>query len=194
MFEEQEAVTTLRREHKVVEELLGRLRELGERMLTGERISPGTVRLGVGLLDAYLHRVHMRQFDVELWPAARSVAGPECIAPLNYVREHHAEIRRSTRQLLELTSRWGRGDYVAQEEVARGLLDLALGDAAINRFEEEYPFVCLNSSLSHQSQARVGEGFLRHAGTKGALETHIARFLRASQMSAPPTSGVGTPR
>jgi len=182
MTAEADALQMLREEHRIVEDLLDRLRELGERMLTGERVSPGTVRIGVGLLDAYLHRVHMRQFDVELWPRAKAVAGPECGGTLEYVRDHHAEVRRSARNLLELTSRWAEGDTAAQDRVARGLLDLAAGDAALNQFEEQHPFVCLESSLTRPTRVQVGKTFLGHAGTKGALEANIGRFLNASRI------------
>jgi len=182
MNSEQDAFEILKREHKIVEDLLGRLRELGERMLTGERVSPGAVRLGVGLLDAYLHRVHMRQFDVELWPEAEAVAGPECVASLEFTRDSHAKVRRSARRLLELTSQWAKGDTAAQGKVARGLLDLAAVDEATNVFEEQHPFVCLESSMPRFTQARVGSLFAGHAGTKGALETNITRFLNASRM------------
>jgi hypothetical protein len=184
MIAELDALQMLREEHRIVEDLLDRLRELGERMLTGERVSPGTVRLGVGLLDAYLHRVHMRQFDVELWPEATAVAGPECGGTLEYVRDHHVEVRRSAHSLLELASRWAEGDIAAQDRVARGLLDLAAGDAALNRFEEQHPFVCLETSLPRPARLQVGKGFLEHAGTKGALETNIGRFLNASRIEA----------
>jgi hypothetical protein len=182
MIAESDALEMLRKEHRIVEDLLDRLRELGERMLTGERVSPGTVRLGVGLLDAYLHRVHMRQFDVELWPEAKAVAGPQCGRTLEYVRDHHVDVRRSARTLLELTSRWAGGEIVAQDRVARGLLDLAAGDAAINRFEEQHPFVCLATSLPGTARVQVGKVFIGHAGTKQALEANIIRFLNASRI------------
>jgi hypothetical protein len=89
----------------------------------------------------------MRQFDVELWPEAKGVHDAGCEGTLEFVRDQHAEIRRSARNLLELTSRWAEGDYAAQDQVARGLLDLAVADASINRYEEQHPFACLGSSL-----------------------------------------------
>jgi hypothetical protein len=177
-----DAFQMLKREHKIVDDLLDRLRELGERMLTGERVSPGTVRLGVGLLDAYLHRVHMRQFDFELWPDAQAVAGPECAVPLESARLNHIKIRRSTQRLLELTSRWANGDIDAQERVARELLDLAAADAAVNQFEEKYPLACLESALPSTAKARVGSQFAGHSGTKGAVEANIVRFLNATRI------------
>jgi len=176
------AFEMLRREHRVIENLLDRLRELGERMLTGERVSPGTVRLGVGLLDAYLHRVHMHQFDVELWPEARGIADPECTVSLGVTRDNHTMVRQSARRLIELTSRWANGDAYAQDQVARGLLDLAAMDEATNVFEERHPFVCLASAMPQATQAHVGRLFEEHAGTKVALEANITRFLRASQV------------
>lgn len=174
---------TLRQEHEIVADLLIRLREMGERMRTGERVSPRRVQLGLGLLDAYLHRVHMRQFDIELWPEANAIAGPECAGPLELTRERHLEARRTAHRLLGLTSRWAQGDRTVQFGIAQGLQDLAEADEATNRFEEHHPFVCLSSSLPPASQARLRDRFDGHAGTKGVLEANIARFLEATRAS-----------
>lgn len=179
---EPDAFEMLKREHNVVEDLLDRLRELGERMLTGERLSPGTVRLGVGLLDAYLHGVHMRQFDVELRPEAKAAAGPECRGSFELTRENHAKIRGTARRVLELTTRWAEGDAEAQDRVAHELMDLAAADEATNTFEERYPFACMESALPLPTRARVGNLFAGHSGTKGALEANIVRFLSASRI------------
>ena len=65
------ALEELHREHELAERLLERLAEIGERVKSGERADPKAVRFGLGLLDAYLHRVHAYQEDRELLPEAR---------------------------------------------------------------------------------------------------------------------------
>jgi hypothetical protein len=189
MTPESDTFGTLRREHEFVEDLLGRLVELGERIHDGERVSPGTVRLGVGLLDAYLHRVHAHQFDRDLWPAAKAVAGRECSVPLETVRANHARLRRSSQEILGLISRWMAGDLEAPRRVARRLIELAAADEAENVFEEQHPFACLETNLSRATQLRVGTLFTGHVRTKVALETNIARYLNFTR---PGDGGAGT--
>ncbi len=181
MMSEPDAFAALRREHAFVEDLLGRLVELGERIRDGERVSPGTVRLGVGLLDAYLHRVHAHQFDRDLWPEAKAVAGRECNAPLETVRANHAQLRRSSQEILGLISQWMAGDPEAQNRVARRLIELAAADEAENVFEEQHPFTCLETNLAPAAQHRVGTLLTGHARTKVALESKITRYLHLSR-------------
>lgn len=176
------AMDTLRREHRVASGLLGRLKEIGERMRKGDPVSPRSVRFGVGLLDAYLHRVHARQFDVELWPEAFSAAGPDCRPLLGVIRFRHLEMRGSVREILALISRWARGDAGAREQIAEALIGLAASDSAANRFEEQYPFPCLVASLPEATRARLASQFAEHLGTKGALEVNISRFLETSRV------------
>lgn len=179
MAAEREALRMLREEHRFVDQLLERLAEIGRQIQAGTAVSPKSVRFGVGLLDAYLHRVHARQFDVEMWPAANSVAGPECRAPLDLVRSTHTRLRESVRGLLDLAARWAGGDKEAGARLAEGMIRLAATDDATNRFEESHPFVCLGSALSAGTDRRLAAAFRDHSGTKGALEANIRRFLEA---------------
>lgn len=174
-------LNVLEREHRVIGTLLARLMDLGERIRADERVSPGTVRLGVGLLDAYLHRVHARQFDAELWPAAVSVAPTGCHTALRTVVDNHTRMRQSAREILELTGRWAKGEASAQKLVAWKLIGLASADHAANEFEEQHPFSCLATTLPPQAQERVYAQFVAHSGTKRALEANISRFLEASR-------------
>lgn len=177
---------SLEQEHRLVGHLLGRLEEIGERIARDERVSPGTVRLGVGLLDAYLHRVHARQFDVDLWPEAKRVAGRGCREPLETVWENHLRMRRAAQNLLELTGRWADGDAEAQAAVARALAHLAAFDAAANAFEEQHPFSCLRSTWSADTHARLSARLEQHRATKRAVERRIAAFLRATAEEGSP--------
>lgn len=181
MIEHHDGFEMLKREHRFVEGLLGRLLELSERMRAGERVSPGTVRLGVGLLDAYLHRVHMRQFDHDLWPYAQAAARPECGATLTLIRQNHDRLRRSAQQILTLTSRWAQGDTAAPAEIARGLMTLVASDYATNEFEERQPFSCLSTSLPRHARERIRAAFSGHAESKAAVEARIDRYLRLSE-------------
>lgn len=183
MTEKPDGFEMLKREHRFVEELLGRLQELAERMRSGERVAPGTVRLGVGLLDAYLHRIHMRQFDHELWPIARGVTRPECGGTLAQIRGDHERLRGSAQEILELTSRWAMGDAGAEAEVAQRLAALVAFDGAINTLEERQPFTCLPTALPAGERERLGAAFAGHTGAKGAVEARISRYLRLSEFT-----------
>jgi hypothetical protein len=186
MSDKVEVLKTLQREHQVAEELAERIRELGVRLKEGEPIPPRTLRMGVGLLDAYLHRVHTLQFDRELWAEAQRFTDPDCLGVLDATREDHLQMRRSARALLERISHWTPGDRVADWGIAQDLIRLASADENVNRFEEQQPFVCLRSTLPEAVRGRLGEQLEGHRGTKGALERNIARFLRASLRPACP--------
>ena len=176
----QDGLEMLVSEHRFVEGLLARLEGLAEKVAAGEAVSPRDVRVGVGLLDAYLHRVHMRQFDVDLWPDAKGVARPECHVSLEHVREAHNRMRHSAHAILELASRWAKGEEAVRAELSRGLRALVASDLATNEFEELRPFACLSSALSATAREKVGEMFASHAGAKHALEANIDRYLQKS--------------
>jgi hemerythrin-like domain-containing protein len=180
MSTETLALQQLEREHRTAERLVNRLAELGERLRGGEWVAPGTVRLGVGLLESYLHRVHANQFDRELWPRVETLVGPGCQSAIARVRDGHEAMRASARLLLDATARWSGGDGSAQEEVARRLTELAAADRVANEFEENHPFVCLRSHLPLAVRADIGRRFDEHSGTKSALQGHIERFLTLS--------------
>ena len=186
MIGNEEGIEMLRQEHRFVAELLGRLGEVAERIHAGEPVSPGTVRLGVGLLDAYLHRVHMHQFDRELWPYARVMAPADCDDTLERIQKEHERLRSSARELLALTSRWALGDVASQEEVARRLSILVAADHAINELEERHPFRCLATTLTAADRATIRTTFSGHARTKRALEGRIERYLRLVDPAASP--------
>lgn len=171
------ALETLRHEHEVAHELLSRLKRMGEEIRDGVAVAPRDVRFGVGLLDAYLHRVHARQFDVELWPEAAHVAPSECRVPLEMVRTRHAQMRETAQSVLRLTRRWMDGDATVAEDVAEGLLRLARADEAMNGFEESHPFPCLSTAMPSGTHERLRATFAGHRGTKSALEANITRFL-----------------
>lgn len=177
MSQAQDVFETLRREHAVAGGLLGRMEELAERIQAGTPVSPTTVRRGVGLLDAYLHRVHVRQFDVDLWPEFLAAAHPECVGALRQIRAEHERMRLRAQELLGQSQRWASGDPGAAEEVARGLVRLVEHDTDVNRFEERHPFACLAAVLPKESLFQAGTVLDGHAGTKKALEANIGRFL-----------------
>ena len=178
------ALDELSREHEVVQPLLERLVEVGERLRSGEPLEPRTVRTGVGLLEAYLHRVHANQLDHELVPAARAVAMPGCFDHLDRMGVNHQDMQRRAQQLLGRLRQWARGDDGLREEIARGLIELASEDHSAAEFEETYPLMCLQTVLPPETDRELAERFERHAGTRGALEANIARFLAATASGA----------
>ncbi len=177
MSKADEAMEELHREHEVAERLLERLVEIGERIRTGERVDPKAVRFGVGLLDAYLHRVHAYQEDRELLPEARQVAMPHCFAYLEGMGPLHEEMRRRARELLEMISRWASGDESSRSAIGDGLVNLASLDHDIAGGEGTHPLLCLEGALPEAASQRLSSRFSDHAGTRAALEANIQKFL-----------------
>lgn len=130
------ALEELHREHEVAGRLLERLAELGDRIKSGERVDAEAVRFGVGLLDAYLHRVHAPQMDRELRPEAQGVAMPGCFEHLDRMRTNHEEMRDRARELLALIGRWASGDEFRRGAVGDKLIDLAGRDLDTAPYEE----------------------------------------------------------
>ena len=171
------ALEELNREHAVIEPLLERLVEVGERIKIGGAVEPRTVLLGVGLLEAYLHRVHANQLDRELTPEARTVAMPGCFVHLDQMHTNHQAMRRHAQELLVEIRQWSAGDESRRTPVGDRLIDLASEDHSAANFEETYPLMCLETVLPEESDRQLAARFDRHAGTRGALEANVARFL-----------------
>lgn len=180
MTNEPRELEMLRREHRIATNLLDRIAELGRRIDADDPVPPSTVRLGVGLLDAYLHRVHTRQFDLDLAPVAREVIGPECREALQRIRDEHISMRNAAREVLELTDRWARGDPRARDQIPPRLVSMAASDRATNADEEHHPFLCLPAAVPVHGWDRIRVLFDGHAKTKAAVEAHIQRFLASS--------------
>ena len=171
------ALEELHREHEVAERLLERLVEIGERIESGKQVDPKAVRFGVGLLDAYLHRVHAIQEDRELLPEARSVAMPQCFAYLEGMGPLHEEMRQRARELLDMISQWALGNESSRSAIADGLVDLASLDHDIAGDETTHPLMCLEGALPEAASRRLSSRFSDHAGTRAALEANIEKFL-----------------
>src|SRR5208283_5178981 len=121
-----EAMEELHREHAVAERLLERLMEFGERIKSGERVDAKTVRFGVGLLEAYVHRVHAFQMeDRELRPEAQGVAALTLVDHLDRMGTNHEGMSRRTQELLHLIGRWASGDESCRAAIGDGLIDIA---------------------------------------------------------------------
>jgi hypothetical protein len=177
MSQPEGALEELHREHEVAERLLERLVELGERIKQGDRMEAKTVRFGVGLLEAYLHRVHALQMDRELRPEAQVVAMPGCFEHLDRMGANHNEMRRQAKELLDLIRRWDSGDESCRGAIGDRLIDLASMDHDVASYEETYPLMCLETALPEEAARRLSSRFADHAGTRTALETNVERFL-----------------
>ncbi len=176
----ERALEELHREHEIAERLLERLVEVGDRVGHGEPVEPATVRYGVGLLDAYLHRVHAAQLDRELRPEADAVALPACCPHLDRVRLGHEEMRGRAHDAIALIGRWAAGDESCRAAVGAALIELASQDHDAVAYEETYPLSCLDSVLSDEADRRLSGRFSDHAGTRAALEANVERFLAAT--------------
>ncbi len=137
-----------------------------------------SVRFGVGLLEAYVHRVHAFQMeDRELRSETQGVATPTLIEHLDQMVTNHEEMSRRTQELLQLIARWASGDEACRTAVGDGLIDLESMDHDAVTFEETHPLMTLESALSEDADHRLSDRFADHAGTRGALEANIERFL-----------------
>jgi hemerythrin-like domain-containing protein len=175
------ALEELHREHEIAARLLARLAELGEQIRSGDRVDSKSVRYGVGLLDAYVHRVHASQMeDRELGSEARGVGPGVDLDSLELMRAHHEEIRRRAHELLELTGLWVAGDDSQRTAIGEGLIDLARWDRDSVSYEEGYTLAYLESILPRATDRSVADRFAEHAGTRAALEANIERFLSKS--------------
>ena len=172
------ALKELHQEHEVAKRLLERLEEIGHRIKSGERVDAKTVRFGVGLLEAYVHRVHAFQMeDRELRSEAQGIAAPTLVEHLDRMGTNHAEMSRRTQGLLHLIGRWASGDESCRAAVGDGLIDLESMDHDAVTFEETYPHMSIESTLSEDADHRLLNRFADHVGTRGALEANIERFL-----------------
>jgi len=173
-----EAMEELHREHAVAERLLERLMEFGERIKSGERVDAKTVRFGVGLLEAYVHRVHAFQMeDRELRPEAQGVAALTLVDHLDRMGTNHEGMSRRTQELLHLIGRWASGDESCRAAIGDGLIDIARMDHDAVTYEETHALMSLESTLSQDANHRLSTRFAAHAGTRTVLEANVARFL-----------------
>jgi hemerythrin-like domain-containing protein len=186
MSQAESALEELHREHEFAERLLERLVEVGERVKSGEQIDPKTLRFGVGLLEAYLHRVHASQMDRELRPEARKVAMPGCFEHLDRMGANHVEMRRRAKELFELIHRWDAGDESPRGAIGDQLIALASLDHDVAAYEETYPLMCLQTVLSEEASNRLSGRFADHAGTRTALEKNVERFLTYTEANQVP--------
>lgn len=171
------ALEELHHEHEVAGRLLERLMEIGERIKEGCWVDATTVRFGVGLLEAYLHRVHASQEDCELRTEVQRIPRGDCCEHVDLMRVSHEEMRRRAQELLELTRRWVSGDESCRSAVGDGLIELASKDHEVAEHEERHAFVCLKTALPEDANRRLSDRFANHACTRAALERNVERFL-----------------
>jgi hemerythrin-like domain-containing protein len=171
------ALEELHQEHEVAGRLLERLMEIGEQIQEGYWVDAKTVRFGVGLLEAYLHRVHASQEDRELRTEVQRMPARDCCEHVNRMRADHEEMRQRAWELLELTRRWTSGDESCRSAVGDGLIELASKDHEVAAYEERHALTCLKTALPEDANHRLSDRFADHAGTRAALERNVERFL-----------------
>lgn len=171
------ALDELRMEHEFVQPLLERLVDLGNRTMAGDPIDPKTLRIGVALLDAYLHRVHVGQEDGELMPVAKEVAMPACHVHLGDMKTNHSEMCHHAQSVLADIRRWASGDSSIRANVGKQVVELASKDYEAIQHEDTYALMCLQSELPEASNRLLAARLADHAGTRTALEGRIRSFL-----------------
>jgi hypothetical protein len=167
----------LSQEHEFVQPLLERLVVLGNRISSGQPVQPKTALIGVALLDAYLHRVHVGQEEKDLGAEADQVAGRTCSVHLGNMRTNHREMCRRTQQLLLDIRQWAAGIEAATPRVGQGIVELVSKDFEAVLYEETYALVCLQAELPELAETRLQARLAKHGGTRRALEGRIGQYL-----------------
>ncbi len=171
------ALEQLSQEHDFIQPLLERLVDIGARIRVGGSVPPRTAFIGVALLDAYLHRVHISEEDKELRLEAEAVALPRCTTNLGGMTTNHREMCRRTQETLTDIRRWASGNEEVRPRVGNGIMELVSKDYEAVRYEETYALSCLQTELPQVANERLAARFADHAGTRNALEVRIGRFL-----------------
>ena len=172
-----EPLAELSQEHAFVQPLLKRLMEIGHRVHSGQPVDPRTALIGVSLLDAYLHRVHVGEEDRDLRPDVELMVRGRCATHLGHMSTNHSEMCRRAQQLLLDIRLWATGDAAAQARVGRGIIELATRDYEAVQYEEAYALACLRSAIPEGAQRLLKSRLEDHAGTRKALEVRIGQFL-----------------
>lgn len=167
----------LRREHQVAEPLLKHLRELGSRIAVDGSTSPRDALIGVALLDAYLHRVHVGEEDLELSREIVPLAQAPYVDHLRSMHATHGTMRTRAQETLSCIRQWSAGGPGARELTGQGMIELVERDIAALRFEDAIPLTSLSEVLPEDVDLRLRSGFERHAGTRSVLEARIRQYL-----------------
>ena len=175
--EADDVLGELRTEHEFVQPLLERLVELGNRTAAGESVEPKTMLIGVALLDAYLHRVHVSQEDRELMPEAEEVAMPACTVHLGDMKTNHSEMCDHAQRVIRDIRRWAAGEKSISFHVGKEVVELASKDYDAMQFEDTFALNCLQAELPETASQRLAARLAEHEGTRRALEGRIRRFL-----------------
>ncbi|MHB1866211.1 MAG: hypothetical protein ACYCPN_02610 [Thermoplasmata archaeon] len=173
----------LSQEHRFVQPLLERLTELGHNIRSGQPVHPKTARIGVALLDAYLHRVHVGQEEGDLRSEVEYLAGRTFSVHLATMRTQHAEMGRHAQQVLLDIRRWASGDEAASVRVGQGMVELAREDIEAVQYEETYALVWFRAGLPEPAGRRLQQRLAQHQGTRRALEGRIGRFLAGTYLT-----------
>lgn len=188
VHELQEELRTERKE--VLEPLLERLIEMGQRLRKGEDVPPADIELGLDLWQMYserLHDVHVGQFAV----ARSSMPHTDsCTLPLAEI-EHEPE--RAEHRIGEV--RTMLSGYIGRPKLYRSWLGLALyGDATAELswegFEEDFAKACLPDHLTPTALRQWNTSIVETRKAITALRDRVGEYVRKTAKYA---LAVGSP-
>jgi hemerythrin-like domain-containing protein len=172
-----ETLQELNREHDFVRPLLDHLSKMsGQRMGRNLR-DPRSIRIGVALLDAYLHRVHALREDRETLPQVSTWEGLASNSELNIIRDIHAEMRGQAGRLLRHLSQWKAGDLQAGLSSRTELSELVARDRVTIQNEDSQILDWLSSAGTERGVLILRDGVDQRQGSLGALERRIHQYL-----------------
>jgi hypothetical protein len=192
----RQLVSELRDERtEVLDPLLHRLVELGDRLIRGDNVGVETVDRAIQLIDDYLrtlHNVHVRQFA----EAGISDLHPEvCSLPIVLIEQ---EPERAERRLASVRAMLGgyRARFPGYHEMlGRDLRNESLAELSWEGFSEDYAKTCLPTHLTPKAMSDWRRSLEDAHEDFQRLRLEVREFLSDTEglvapASAPPAPGV----
>ncbi|MDE1819750.1 MAG: hypothetical protein KGJ23_02020 [Euryarchaeota archaeon] len=174
---------------RILEPLLHRFAEIGQRMLSGSDVPVAILREGLGLLQEYvlkLHDVHIRQFAVAGMSEEHAQA---CFLPMALIE---GEPERAERRLASV--RVLLSGYEERPAMYRNLLGVDLRNEAVAElswegYEEDYARTCLPLHVTEDSLKAWRETMDSALEEFQQLRGKVTGFLERTQpLVAPPAA------
>jgi len=119
----------LRREHRLIERVLGALEVAAERLRAGEAVEPTFFLRAAAFIKEYADGCHHQKEEGVLFPAMQEAGVPVEGGPIGVMLDEHEEGRRLTAAMRAGAERLAAGDAEARDAIAES----ALGYVALLR-------------------------------------------------------------
>ncbi len=186
-----EELGTERRE--ILEPLLHRMSELGERLSEGDVVPPAVLEEGLSLWDAHLQR--LRNAHVSQFLSARSSIPHTEACSIGLVQLQDEPLRGATRvqELRTLVSGYEGKPALYRPLLGEVLTAIATSELAWEGFAEDFARTCLPTHLSdsalEQWNTALIEGRAEAAATRTRVRDFVARTESYVHPSPKPKSG-----